>query len=997
MKKRGTFLTALLLALWGFAMAQQDITVKGHIQDSKGNALPGVSIKIKGTARGTATQADGNFTIQAAPNAVLELSYVGFQTREVDVNGRTQIAITMDDAKTDLGEVVVIGYGTQRKRDVTTAVASVNTKDLQERPITQTAAALQGKAAGVQVTQPSGKPGAAFSVRVRGATSVQAGNEPLYVIDGVPTTDTRDINTNDIASITVLKDASSAAIYGARASNGVVLITTKRGRSGDAVINFNTYYGISKVGKKIDVLGPDQYNDLMREMGFTVTTPTTTTNWLDEVFQTGTNQNYQLSASGGSEKSQYFISGAYTKDDGMVKPAKYNRRVFRANLDNQIKPWAKLTTNISYSNVDLKDLKDNENAGRNAAILGALNAPPVIGIYETDADGKQRYTMNPYKSGWDNPLAAIEGPTQGTKDNRVLGNAALDINFTKDLKFRTNYGVDYTNHSYDYYLDYIMTTPGRLDHGYATSQRYNNLTWLWENTLGYDKTWNKHTISALGGVTTQKNRYDVTNQTGRDFPADPTVKTLNAANQITGETLQSEWFLMSYLGRIMYNYDSKYLLTANFRADGSSKLDKKHKWGYFPSVSAGWRISAEPFMQDVKAINDLKIRAGWGKNGNVEGLGPYASLGLNTFVRQTPSDPLSGPGINLPDGAPNPDLKWETTTQTNIGIDLSLFDSRLTFSADAYIKKTDDLLLNVDLPDQVEYDYIPRNSGKLENKGLEFLVSSVNIDKKDGLRWSTDFNISFNKNRITALELSNVYYFAAVENRDNIITLRKDLSLGTFYGYVAEGVDPQTGDMVYKDLNGDGKVTPTDRTVIGNAQPTFTYGMNNNLTYKNWSLSFLLQGTQGNEVFNASRMETEGMYDSKNQSTEVLRRWTAPGQVTDIPRATNGDVTNSRTSSRFVENGSFLRMKSATLSYNLPQSALSAMHLSRLMIYATAQNLFTITNYKGFDPEVNAFTSNTANTGNASSSTTPTGVTLGIDYGTYPVARTFILGLNLSF
>ena len=986
MKKRGTFLTALLLALWSFAMAQQDITVKGHVQDKQGNSLPGVSIKIKGTAKGTASLPDGNFTIQAPSNAILELSYVGYETQDFSVDGRTQITITLSDTKTDLSEVVVIGYGTQKKKDVTTAVVSVNTKDIAERPITQTAAALQGKAAGVQVTQPSGKPGAAFSVRVRGATSVQAGNEPLYVIDGVPTTDTRDLNTNDIATITVLKDASSAAIYGARASNGVVLITTKRGRSGDAVINLNTYYGVSKIGKKIDVLDGTQYNDLMKEMGFNVVTPTVTTNWLDEVFRTGRNQNYQLSASGGSEKSQYFISGAYTKDDGMVKPAQYNRRVFRANLDNQLKPWMKLTTNISYSNVDLKDVKDNANAGRNAVILGALNAPPIIGIYETDADGHQRFTMNPYKSGWDNPLAAIDGPTQGTKDNRILGNAALDINFTKDLKFRTNYGIDYNNHKYDYYLDYIQTTPGRLDHGYATSQRYNSTTWLWENTLNYDKSWNKHNISALAGVTSQKNNYDVTNQTGRDFPADPTVKTLNAANQITGDTYESQWFLMSYLGRVMYNYDSRYLLTVNVRADGSSKLDKKHKWGYFPSVSAGWRISSEPFMQDVKAINDLKLRAGWGQNGNVEGLSPYASLGLNNFVRQTPTSPLSGPGITLPPGAPNPDLKWETTTQTNIGIDLSLFESRLTFSADAYIKKTKDLLLNVPFPQSAEYDYMPRNSGALENKGLEFLVSSVNVDKTDGLRWSTDFNIAFNRNRLTDLQLTPVYNFAAVENRDYIITLRKGLPLGTFFGYVAEGVDPKTGDMIYKDVNNDGKVTPSDRTVIGNAQPTFTYGMNNNLSYKNWSFSFLFQGSQGNEVFNASRMETEGMYDSKNQSTEVLRRWTAAGQITDIPRASNGDVTNSRTSSRFVENGSFLRMKSATLSYNLPKSALSAMHISRLMVYATAQNLFTITKYKGFDPEVNAYAADAAN-----------GVTLGIDYGTYPVARTYVLGLNLSF
>jgi TonB-linked SusC/RagA family outer membrane protein len=985
MKKRVTFLTACLLTLWGFAMAQQDITVKGHVQDIQGTSLPGVSVKIKGTNRGTTTLADGNFSIEAPSTGSLEISYVGYEGQTISLNGRTQLKITLNDTKTDLNEVVVIGYGTQKKRDVTTAVVSVSTKDIGERPITQTAAALQGKAAGVQVTQPSGKPGAAFSVRVRGATSVQAGNEPLYVIDGTPTSDTRDLNPNDIENITVLKDASSAAIYGARASNGVVLITTKRGRSGAGVINFNTYYGVSTIAKKIDVLNPTQYNDLMKDMGYATTTPTETTDWLKEVFKKGHNQNYQLSMSGGSEKSQYFVSGAVTKDDGMVKPAQYNRYSFRTNLDNQLKDWLKVSTNISYSNVDLKDVKDNANAGRNAVILGALNAPPIMGVYETDTDGHRRYTMNPYKAGWDNPMAAIEGPTQGTNDNRVLGNTSADISLVKGLKFRSNFAVDYFSHKYDYYLDYIMTTPGRNDHGYASSQKTNSFTYLWENTLNYDLKVKKHSFSALGGVTTQKNKYNESNLTGRDFPADPTVKTLNAANQIVGDTYESQWFLMSYLGRVMYNYDSKYLLTANFRADGSSKLDKRHKWGYFPSVSAGWRISAEPFLKDVKAISDLKIRAGWGQNGNQEGLDPYAAYGLNTYTRQTPTSPLSGPVINPSKIAPNPDLKWETTTQTNIGIDLSLFDARLNFTADAYIKKTSDLLLNVVLPPPTGYDYITRNSGSLENKGLEFVVSSVNIDKKD-LRWSTDFNIAFNRNKITDLTLAQVYHYAGVENRDNIIILQKGVPLGTFYGYVAEGVDPQTGDIRYKDVNGDKNVTPQDRTIIGNAQPKFTYGLNNNIDYKNWSLAFLFQGSQGNKVFNASRMETEGMYDSKNQSTEVLRRWTTPGQVTDIPRATNGDVTNSRTSTRFVENGSFLRMKSTTLSYKLPESAIPRLHLSKLMVYATAQNLFTITKYKGFDPEVNAFSTDANN-----------GVTLGIDYGTYPVARTFIVGLNLQF
>jgi TonB-linked SusC/RagA family outer membrane protein len=981
MEKIFTFSIALLLFSFTIASAQ-DIAVQGKVVDQQNLPLPGVSVKVKNSNMATSTDTNGQFTLKAGSGDVLVFTFIGFKTQEV-IAGPEVINLTMTEESTQLNEVVVIGYGTQKRGDVTTSIASVSTKDIESRPIVQAAQALQGKAAGVQVSQPSGKPGSALSIRVRGATSVQAGNEPLYVIDGVPTTDSRDLNVNDIASIQVLKDASSAAIYGARAANGVVIVTTKRGKANTSNINFSTYYGFANLSKKINVLNPEQYSELMQEMGYSINADEVT-DWTKEVFKTGQNQNYQLSFSGGNDKNQYFVSGALTKDEGIVRPADYNRYAFRMNLDNQVKEWFKLSTNLSYSNAKIHDVKDNDNAGRNAVILGALNAPPTMGIYMYDDQGRRMYTMNPNKSGWDNPLGAIYGPTQSSMDNRVFGNVTGDLSIIKNLRLRSNFGIDYLNHKYDFYIDYIQTTPGRNAHGSAQAEKSNSFTYLWENTINFDQSWDKHNVSALAGMTIQKNRWNNSFISGRDFPEDPTVKTLNAANQIDdASTNESEWFLNSYLARVMYNYESKYLLTVNFRADGSSKLASNHRWGYFPSVSAGWRISGEPFMEDVAVINDLKIRGGWGQNGNVEGLANYASLGLNTFSRRSPTDPPSGPAVNPPsDKMPNPDLRWETTTQTNIGIDLSMFNSRLTFTADAYIKKTKDLILPVQLPSTTGYNSIDRNSGKLENKGLEFVISSVNMNN-DAFKWNTDFNISFNKNKITDLELTQIYRYQAVEGRDQIAILQKGVSLGTYSGYKAEGVDPATGDMIYRDINGDGVVTPTDRTFLGSAQPDFTYGLNNDFTYKNWNFSFLFQGSQGNKAFNASRIETEGLYDSKNQSTEVLKRWTTPGQITDIPRATDGNVYNSRISSRFVEDASFLRLKSTTLSYELGEKVAEKLKLNRLSVYITGQNIFTITNYKGFDPEINAFTSS--------------GATLGIDYGTYPTARAFILGLNMQF
>ena len=671
----------------------------------------------------------------------------------------------------------------------------------------------------------------------------------------------------------------------------------------------------------------------------------------------------------------------------MIRPAQYNRAAFRANIDNQVKDWLKVTTNFSYVHADLQDITDNNNAGRNAVVLGALGAPPTMGIYMYDEDGRAMFTMNPNNAGWDNPLAAVHlGQHQNTVNNRIFGNTQADLALTDHFSLRSNFGVEYLNHRWQSFVDPVMTTGGRnpANHGLGQDEKSNSFTYLWENTANYQNIWGSHELDLLGGMTIQKNSWDNSFIAGRDFPKDLPIYTLNAANDITSaSTQETEWFLNSYIARAMYNYDSRYLLTFNMRADGSSKLAPNHRWGYFPSISAGWRISAEPFFESVSNVDDLKIRAGWGQNGNVEGLANYASFGVTSFQRRTPTSPLSGPAINNPAGMPNPDLRWETTTQTNIGVDLSMFNSRLTVTADAYLKRTDDLILNVTLPNTTGYSFVTRNVGSMENKGLEFVVSSLNV-RKENFNWSTDFNISFNRNRVNQLDLTRTYRFATVEGRaDQIILMQEGLPLGTYFGYVADGVDPNTGDMLYRDVNGDGSLTASDRTILGSAQPDFIYGLNSNLQFKSWEFSFLFQGSQGNDAFNASRMETEGMYDSKNQSAEVLRRWTTPGQVTDIPRPSQGNVDNSRVSSRFVEDASFLRLKSATLSYNLAQEVASRLKLNRAQLYVTGQNLLTFTNYKGFDPEVNAFGGN--------------GAVLGIDYGTYPTARTFIIGVNMQF
>ncbi len=973
-------LLIFLLALPGLLLAQER-TVSGTVKDATGSAMPGVSVMIKGTALGTTTDGDGVYNLTMT-SGTLVFSFIGYAPQEVVVENQTTVNIVLEEAANTLEELVVIGYGSQKKKDISTAISVVDESAIKDRPMVSVAEALQGKAAGVQVMSPSGKPGGDISVRIRGATSVSASNEPLYVVDGVPMTDIRGINPQDIVSMSILKDAASSAIYGLRGANGVVLISTRTGKAGVPLVQFSAYGGFSKLRKQIETLNTAEYRNLMQEIGVPLDASWTDyTDWNKEVFGTGYIQNYQLSFSGGTEKSHFLASANYLKNDGIVAPAKFDRYSIRLNFDNQVKEWVKIGANINLLRSKTQDTPDNASSGRGGVIMSTLNTPPFLHIYKSDGSGQ--FDPNPFQPSWENPKAYMFGADQESVDNRMIANFIAEATITKGLTFRTNFAIDANAHQWDYYQDPFRTNFGRQNHGLGRADKSFATTWTFENLLTYIRSIGKNNFTLLAGTGTIKSQYNDSYMEGYDFPDDTSVKTMNAANVITAaNTSIDEWATASFFGRILYDYDGKYLFTASIRRDGSSKLAKK--WATTQSVSAAWRISSESFMEDLDVINELKLRIGWGKLGNQDGLpNNYLAFGQNRYSRVTPTNPLSGP-TTYQASIGNPYLTWEITSQTNMGIDLSLINRRLNFTIDAYIKRTDDLMLDVDLPSSVgEVSNILTNGGVIQNKGLEFTVSSVNIEK--ALTWSSDFNISLNRNKVVNLVYTPTTYYGPIYSNNTSVSLfTEGKPVGLFYGYVADGVDPDTGDIIYRDINNNGYWDPGDRKVIGNPNPDFTFGFTNTLTYKRFDLSIFFQGSYGNDIFNSTRIDLEGMFDSKNQSTAVLNRWTPENRNTNIPRAIGGgNVYNVQNSTRFVEDGSYIRLKAITLRYNVNAERLEKIGVRNLSVYATGQNLLTFTKYSGFDPEVNAF-------GNSP-------VALGVDYGTYPQAITVTFGVNVEF
>jgi TonB-dependent starch-binding outer membrane protein SusC len=974
------FLTLLIYA----TLSAQQVNVSGTVSDAQTNEpLIGVAITVLPGKIGTVTDINGNFSLPTGDSLVLR--YVGYAELRMAIT-RRNLRLQMEPTAAELTEVVVIGYGSQSRRDVTGSVVSVSGKDLEKKPITRIENALQGQAAGVQVTQYSGKPGNTMSIRVRGATSLSAGNEPLYVVDGVPILNTEGLNPADISSIEVLKDASASAIYGARAANGVVLITTKRGTAGRSTISFASSAGISQVTRQLDMLNTADYIALINESytnsgqqprlnpeDYTVYN----TNWQDEIYRDAATSNHQLSAQGGSENSRYFLSINRQNQDGIVRESGYKRTGVRFNFSSDLRKNIAVGSNFNLSNVRFAAVPDNSRVNQGGVILGALSSPPLIGIYNEDGT----YTTNPLQS-WENPVANIEAPIDNVNTNRVVGNVFLDLGLLKNLKFKTSFGIEAYNNKNDYFLDPFRTQFGRSLQGIGTVSTNQELIWLSENTLTYQRQFKQHHITVLGGVTAQESRYEGTFARAEGFP-NGTVTSLNAGSRkIEASSFASQWALFSYLGRASYKFNEKYLVDVNFRADGSSRFGANHRYSYFPSASVGWRISEEGFMRGVKAINDMKLRVSVGTNGN-QNIGDFASYGLYATGSNYNLNGVILPGTR-PSSIGNADLRWETTSQWNAGIDLTIADYRLNFTADIYQKNTRDLLINVDLPQSTGFSSGIQNLGAIRNSGVELAVRSKNVIRPK-FNWSTNFNISANRNEVENIGGPDKIIFAGnIPESGFSVIVQEGLPLGAFYGFVNQGVNPENGDLVFADLNADGVVNDDDRRVIGDPNPDFIAGFGNNISWGNFELDVLFQAVYGNDVLNATRIETEAMNSVKNGSAETLTRWRNPGDITRMPRAVFGDPNrNARISDRFIEDGSYLRLRNITLTYNLPAVAQKRMRLQQAALFVSGQNIWTLTNYSGYDPEVNR---------DGGSSTSQ-----GIDYGTYPQARLFTGGIRFDF
>lgn len=980
----------LLFSIVISLQAQNYSQVTGTVKDGSGVPLPGVSVIIKGTTKGISTDFDGKYELKDVPQgAILEFSYVGFKTIDVRVTG-TVVNVKMSEEMQEIDEVIVVGYGTQKKGDVTTAITSVSTKDINQRPVTSAAQAIQGRAAGVQVVQPNGAPGAGLSVRIRGNTSISASNDPLYVVDGVPVQDINNIAPTDIQDMQILKDASSSAIYGSRAANGVVLITTKQGRRDEPKVTVSSYIGVSKVAKEFETLNTSDYQQLMSEIGVIDATKlnglTDQTDWFKETFKTSFNRNTQFSFSNASEKNKYYISVGHTKDEGVIRTTFFERYNVRLNLETKMRDWLTFDVNTSYADYSSNEIITGLGSNRAGVVLSVINTPKYAPIWSDKAGEEGWYYYNFYGANLTHPLENIARSADNlARNNRFIGSGSATVHFTPSLKFKSTFAIDRLTNKVTRWTDPISTKEGRRTYGKAEDIRTNNTVTTLDNILTFDKNFSKHNLSLMAGTSSTIGKWDISEMFASHFLSSD-LKTLNAANKIeqNSGTRGSDWAMMSYLGRISYNYDGKYLLTTNFRADGSSKLAPGKRWGYFPSVSVGWRISQEEFLKDVSWLSDLKLRGGWGQVGNQAGISDYAYLQRYSITRQNWWETGKTHALVTikPSSFSNPNLTWETTTQTNVGLDLALFNNRVSLAVDAYLKKTTDLLMDVPLPATSPIAKIYRNEGEMTNKGLEFSLNTQNFVGE--FNWNTNFNISFNKNELTKLSLQKVYFYGRTSEAtsEDVVRITEGEPLGKFWGLISEGVNPDTGDIKYTDLNGDGKISADDKTYIGDPNPDFTFGMTNNFSYKNFTLSVFLQGSYGNDIYNASRIETEGMYKDQNQTTVVLNRWKTKGQITDIPRAVRG-TDNVRASSRWVEDGSYLRVKNVTLSYNLSNDSLKRYGIHKIQPYFTAQNLFTLTNYKGFDPEVNQIF-----TGQP---------TQGIDWGTYPQTKTFIFGLNVEF
>lgn len=988
----------------------QDITVSGSVTDPSGRALQGVSVSVKGTSnRGTQTNEQGAFSLAVPANAVLIISYMGFQRQEIGLtSGQTSVTVKLQEEDAALDEVVVVGYGTQRKSDLTGAVSSVSAEKIAAFPVAGTAQALQGRSPGVAVSSVNGEPGKAPRVRIRGGTSINASSDPLYVIDGFA--GGTPPPPEDVESVEVLKDASATAIYGSRGANGVIMVTTKKGKVGRPIIDFNNSYSFQKIGKRLDLLNGQEFaeyiNDIYINSGNTnvpYADPASYgegTDWQDLIFRTGGLLNNQLSVSGGSDNVRYYTSLSHYGQKGTVINSEFRRLSGTSNLDVKVSDRVRLGTKMFFIRNDLDGVRTQETSSGTAGagvISAALRFDPVQGVY--DANGK--YTLKQVGDPHDNPVAVARERKNEQVTDLFQGNAYGELELLQGLKFRTTLGVQISNQRTGNYVTQELVE-GRNYGGAGNITAHKNTNVINENFLTYTKTIrDHHNLDLMGGYSYQSSRNETWGAYNRNFVSDNfSFWNLGAGSNYQNAASELvDWVMSSFYGRANYNFKGKYLLTVTGRYDGSSRFGDNNKWAFFPSGALAWNVAQEPFMQSVKAISNLKIRTSYGETGNTE-IGSYQSLARFSPTLTT----INGAPVNAvrPTNVANPNLTWETTKQTDAGVDIGFLNGRINLAVDYYYKKTVDLLYEVPLPLYSGYTVSLQNIGSVENKGWEFALNTVNVKSED-FTWSTDLNITFNRNKILQLPGGDIRYntipghMLSTESQ----ILRVGEVVGAFYGWQFDGLyqegddftgtNKQPGDVKYKDIYGrdannnltegpNGVVNADDRTIIGNPNPDFIYGINNDLRYKNFDLNIFFQGSQGNDMLNITRMELDWMAGKGNATKDALNRWTPTNTNTDVPRASASN--NPEVSSRWVEDGSYLRLKNVALGYNFPKFLLGKMQISRLRVYASAQNILTFTKYKGFDPEVSFQDSNR---------------NIGLDYMGYPNVKSVTLGINVGF
>ena len=975
------------------------IVIRGTVVDNEGNPLIGVNIRVKGTDLGTATDVDGAFVLEnVEEDAVLVFSYIGYQTQEVSVDGNSSLSVTLMSDSQLLDEVVVVGYGTQTKRDLTGSVAQISNKELESVPVYNVGEALQGRASGVSIVNNSGAPGSRVQVRIRGGNSMIGSSEPLYVVDGFPLVGGLNfINPSDIETIDVLKDASATAIYGARGANGVVMITTKSGKGSETgTVSINSYYGMQNTAKRFDMLNAEEYaivaNEFLKNNGeqpyFNESNiPTDVTDWQDVIFRASPVTNHTLSFSGGSGKTSYSLSGNYYKQEGIIINSGVEKGLFRFNLNHEIKSWLNLSVNLNASRREQKSVPvDNGRRGSNM-FSGALAAAPGLSVFDENGLPTRIGEVYPFTDPGDmrNPMLWAEPYKSHSFANTVLLNSLLDFKITEGLSFSTRLGLEFENSRGNGFSPIIYPN----DRGGASSSNGYWNSFLNENILTYTQTFDSvHKLTALAGVTYQNystrgsgiSVSGFTNNITQDYNLG-SAETTNPASSYS-----SEWTLLSGLARVNYSLMDKYYVTASIRADGSSRFGKDNKWGIFPSGALAWRISEEDFMKDnLSFVDNLKLRVSYGVLGNTA-VSPYQSLDRLIAVNYI----YAGEALNIgyaPAGISNSQLKWETTKEIDLGFDLSVMNSRLNFTFDYYKKNTEDLLASVPLAPSVGFGSILQNLGEIQNQGVEFGLEAFILD--GDFTWDVSGNLSINRNEVKEIAGgSDVVTVGQTSGLPGYNIARVGQPLGSFYGYEEDGLD-ETGQIKFIDHNGDGEITPLDRVILGSPYPDFEFGFNTDFSYKNFNLNIFLQGVHGNDIFFATAFTNLNSFQrTQNQFSDLIGNyWTESNPDPNAKYPKISALTQMRPSDRFIYDGTYLKLKSVQLSYNLPVTNLN--WISNATIYVKATNLYTFTSYIGLDPDVNTRGSDSQSIENR--------LFTGTDETGYPSPRIFGAGINLNF